>query len=319
MSAAALRAAGALVARLVPARAVCTWAGVSALPAVPRALAGREPRADEPPGALAAWLLVGGAAVARERARRALGAAWAPLVEAGLLAVVGDEVRATASVVGLGAGVLVCDRLDAGPGAAAPWPDDSSLHLLGALPAGPIDGWLDVGTGAAVAPLAIGGRAARVRGTDVSPAALARAAQGAALSGADTLSLATAALCAGAGPGWSLVSFNAPVPAEHGTEAADASGWRRAPPGADLLARFWREVVACVTDHGEVVVHSAIADDPWAMHGDVGGAWTIARYTPPGVPGFAVTRWQPGAPAARRLVDVALDRAAPFVRRVDLL
>jgi hypothetical protein len=315
--AAALATAGNLLARLVSTRAVCACVGASALPAVPRAIAGRPLDDDAPPAAVAVWLLVGGAVVAAERARRALAAAWAPLCDAGLIVVDAGVARAAAAIVGVGAGVIVGDRLD-DAGGAAPWPDDSSLHLWSALPAGRLGAWLDVGTGAAIAPLAAGRRAARVRATDVAPAAIARAAQGAALSGRADVELAVADLVAGAGGGWELVTFNAPVPAEHGTEASQASGWRRAAPGAALLERFWAEVEPLVADGGEVLVHSAVADDPWAVHAGRGGDWTIARYTPAGQPGFAITRWQPHAADARRLVEIALDRSTPFVPRAAL-
>lgn len=313
----ALAAAGQVLARLVSARAVCACLGASALPAVPRALAARQLDPAAPPATVAIWLLVGGAEVALDRAARALGAAWDPLVAAGLIAIEGAVARATAAIVGVGAGVIVGDRLDRADG-AAPWPDDSSLHLLGALPATRVGAWLDVGTGAAIAPLAAGRRAARTRASDLAPAAIARAGQGAALSGRADVALAVADLLTGAGDGWDLITFNAPVPAEHGTEAAGASGWRRAPAGAAVLERFWAEVGDRVGAGGEVVVHSAIADDPWALHAGRPGAWTVARYTPAGQPGFAVTRWRPDAADERRLVEVALDRAAPFVTRAAL-
>ncbi len=309
-----LAQAGAVVARLASTRAVCTCLGVSALPAVPRAIAGRGPSDDAPPASLAVWLLVGGATVPADAAARAIGPAWAPLVEAGLLALDGDRVRTTAAIVGVGAGVVVCDRLDV-PDGAAPWPDDSSLHLLGALPTARIEAWLDVGTGAAIAPLARLGQATRCRATDLSSTALARAAQGAALSGASAIELATSDLLDDAGPGWDLISFNAPVPAEHGSEPVTASIWRRAPPGAALLERFWAAAGDLVADDGEVIVHSAVAADPWAMHGDRPGAWTIARYTPRDQPGFAISRWQPHAAPRRRLDEVDLDRQTPFVTR----
>ena len=311
-----LALAGPTLARLVSARAVCGYLGASALPAVPRALAGRALGDDEPPAAVAIWLLIGGADVAIDRGRRALGAAWTPLLVNGVIAIDGAIARATAAIVGLGAGLIVGDRLDAP--AAAPWPDDSSLHLVGALPAGQLGAWLDVGTGAAIAPLAAGPRAHRVRGCDLAPGAIARATTGAALSGRADLELAVADLLDGAGPGWDLITFNAPVPAEHGTEAAGASGWRRAPAGTAVLERFWATIGACAAPGAEIIVHSAVADDPWQAHAGRRGTATIARYTPPGQPGFAITRWQPDGPDQRRLIDVGLSRATPFVTRAVL-
>ena len=306
-------ALGAALRRLVGERAVLTCLGASAWPAVPAAAAARPMPAPCPPAALPIWLLVGGRAVDAAAAARALGPAATGLAACGLVVADGGEVRATAAVAALGAGVVVCDRLDA-PATPdlVPWPDDSSLHLLGALPPGRLGAWLDVGTGAAIAPLAAGPRAARVRATDVNPRALARAAAGAALSGRADLELAAADLLAGAGPGWDLITFNAPIPG--GDPRLPV--WRHG--AADVLARFWAAAGDHVAPGGEVLVHARIDDDPWPVHAGRPGAVVIARYTTPGQPGFAVTRWVPGAPPARVVIDVALGRDRPFVTRADL-
>jgi hypothetical protein len=226
------------------------------------------------------------------------------------------QLHATAAIAVLGAGVVVVDRLDASGSDRVPWPDDSSLHLASCLPTGALGAWLDVGTGAAVAPLVAGPRATRVRATDVNDAALARAAQGAALSGRTDLTLARADLLDGAGAGWDLITFNAPVPADDA--AAPATTWHRAPPGAALIERFWAAAGDHVAHGGEVLAHTAILSDPWALHAGRPGAVTVARYTPPGERGFAITRWRPHAPAARDLVEIPLGPGRPYVHRRDL-
>jgi hypothetical protein len=305
------------LARIVGERAVLACLGASAPSAVPAAVAARAMPVPCPPAALPIWLLVGGADIDAVAGARALGAALAPLVDAGLVVERDGRLHATAALVALGAGVIVVDRLDAVGPDRVPWPDDSSLHLAACLPAGAIGAWLDVGTGAAVAPLAAGPRAARVRATDVHDGALARAARGAALSGRTDLELARADLLDGADvAAWDLVTFNAPVPADD--DAAPTTTWHKAPPGASLIERFWAAVDRHVAPGGEVLTHTAIAADPWALHDGRPGALTIARYTPPGERGFAITRWRPHAPAARDLVEVRLGPGRPYLHRRDL-
>jgi hypothetical protein len=247
-------------------RAVLACFGARALAHVPRALIGRAAPGDHPPPAsLAAWLFVAGRTVATDAARARLGADLDRLLALGWLTAVGaTRVRATRALIPIGPSLAACDRLDAAPtGDAVLWPDDSSHHLIGALPRSRVGRWLDVGTGSALVPLALRGLADHVRATDLNPRAIAAAADGAALSAA-VLELAAADLVAGAGTGWDRVTFNAPIPAEAGTEAAVTGVHRGAPPGADLLARFWATVPGLVADGAEVVVHSFLDGDPLA-------------------------------------------------------
>lgn len=306
----------AALASLLSERAVRACLGASAASAVPAAVAARTMPSPCPPAALPIWLLVAGKDVDAEAATRALGAALPPLAEAGLVVAEAGALHATAAIAVLGAGILVFDRLDATGPDRVPWPDDSSFHLAGCLPAGTIGAWLDVGTGAAVAPLHAGARAARVRATDTSAAALARAAQGAAISGRPDLELAAADLLEGAGGGWDLITFNAPMP--HDDPGAPATAWHRSAPDARVIERFWEQAADAVAPGGELLAHTSIADDPWALHGARAGAFTIVRYTPPGARGFAVTRWRPHAAPARDLVDVPLGPGRPYLRRSDL-
>ncbi len=308
--------AGALLRTLVGERAVLACLGASAPSAVPAAVAARAMPARCPPAALPIWLLVAGHDVDAPAATRALGVALAPLAAAGLVIERDGMLHATAAVVAIGGGVMVFDRLDATGVDRVPWPDDSSFHLARSLPARPIGAWLDVGTGAAIAPLTTGPRGARVRATDLNLVALARAAEGVALSGRPDVELAAADLFDGAGGGWDLVTFNAPMPADD--PHAPATTWHRSPPGAALIERFWDAAADHLAPGGEVIAHTAIAADPWLAHAGRAGTWTIARYTPAAERGFAITRWRPDAAPARELVEVPLGRGRPYVTRSDL-
>ncbi len=263
------------------------------------------------PAALVPLLFVAGRRLPVVGLRRRLGDDFDLLDQLGLIARDGDQATATLGLLPIGDGLVACEhpadlaaRPDL-PGGGA-FPDDSTFHLLGALPARRVDSWLDVGTGNAAAPLGRRGLAATVLATDVDPRALRFAAIGRALSGTGALQLARADLLAAgrAGAPWSLISFNAPIP---------GSG-----SGSDLLARFWREVPSLVAADGEVVVHSQQAEDhPAAI--DLPGLIVAVRYTPSDHrPGFGVTRWCPAGPSRRLRRTVDLSLASPHIRRTAL-
>jgi hypothetical protein len=332
-------------------RALAGCLGTSAVTAVPAALAARTMPVPCPPAALPIWLLVGGYTVDAAAAARVLGPALAELLALRLVTTQDALLIPTASIAAIGAGLIVSD-VSVRPERAAqprvegqrtvanelspstrrrfaparsgrsgvPWPDDSSLHLFHSLPTGPLGAWLDVGTGAAVAPLAAGPRAAHVRGTDVDPHALERAAQGARLSGRADLELRQADLLDGAaGTAWDLITFNAPIPDGH-APGAPATAWYTYAPEAALIERFW----SGAADHlrssptAEVLAHTAIDADPLAAHAGRRGRITVARSTPAAEPGFAITRWQPHAPDEQRVVDVALGPGRPYITRAAM-
>ena len=128
--------------------------------------------------------------------------------------------------------------------------------------------------------------------------------------------MAVADLFAGAGGGWDLITFNAPIPAEAGAAPEGASGHRRAAPGARVLERFWAGAPAAIGDRGEVLVHSWVGADPLAPVADLPGAVIALRYARD--PGFAITAWRPGAPRHRAVVEVELTEAAPHVTRAAI-
>lgn len=310
---------GAALRRVLTPRAVTTCLGVSAITAVPRVARDRAPPAPCPPAAAPIWLWCAGHDVPAAALARGLGDALPLAIAAGLVTVAGDRATALVTLAPLGVGLVVGDRHDAGAADRVPWPDDSTLHLLGCLPAGRRGAWLDVGTGAGALPLAAGPRGGRTRATDLAPRSLARARAGLDLAGRADVEIAAADLLADAGAGWDLISFNAPIPGERAA-GVPATGWHQAAVGAALLERFWRAAPAAIAADGEVVVHSAVgaAGDRGAATTLPGGAVTVARYTPPGLPGFAVTRWRPGQPARWVEVEVALGPGHPFVTRADL-
>ena len=309
-------------------------------PLVPRTRA-----VSAPPAALLAHLFVAGSPVSADALARLLGpdfqADLDQLQAAGLVRLDVDAGLVTAEVtilpVGLPAGdaLVVCDRADRMRGVdLVACPDDSAMHTIGMVPARatrPGLRWLDVGTGAAIVPLARPGAASAVVATDIHARALDMARLSAALSGRSDIDLRRADLLAGAdrdGP-WHLITFNAPIPASAVPAMDDAPLYRR---GADdILDRFWRDVRALVAPHGgvprdapgevptEVIVHSwqPLADYPASL--DLPGRVVAVRYTPPDrEPAFGVTVWHPHASTEARLVHVTLTADAPHLTRATL-
>jgi SAM-dependent methyltransferase len=286
-------------------RAVLACFGVAAIAHVPL---GRRWDTTPPRAAVAPWLLCGGGAVDRELARKALGGAFDALDHAGLLAFDAGRVRARVAIApagGHGALAVSDPPLASGDRDQVCGPDDSSHHLVSALPPHRVGRWLDLATGAAWAPLAAAGRAAVVVATDVNPRAIEMARLGAALSGIE-LDLAVADLFDPPPPGrFDLVTCNAPMPSGTGPRH------RVSPAGERLIARLWEIAPGVVDPAGELVVHVACGVAPPAMPGEL----VIARYTPDGVPPFAIVAWRPGRPDRRHVVEISLSHVAPHVPR----
>jgi hypothetical protein len=287
------------IARLAPARSAAASRGARAargLPATPATAALRVFVAREP--------------VATSDVDRALGAAVVDAALAhGLLARDGDRYRARHAVAPIGPSLLAIG--DA-------WPDDSSHHLIGCLPATRAGRWLDVGTGIAIAPLARPDRAASIVAADVDPDSLALARTAVALSDIRHVEVRAADLAGGTGDAFDLVTFNLPIPAEAGLTTDADGAFRRAPPGADLLARFVATIPAHLAPGASIVMHAWLGAPNAAIVDALPGEVTTVRYTPPGLPPFGVVRWRPGAPPARRVADRTLTPAAPHLAWSDL-
>lgn len=297
------------------------------LAALARRGAGPVVPVSAPPAALLAQLFVAGSRVAADALARLLGRDFesdlGQLVAAGLARVEAGVVTAEVTIVPVGDALVVSDRADRMRGSdLVACADDSAMHTIGMVPARatrPGLRWLDVGTGAAIVPLARPGAASAVVATDIHERALAMARVSMALSGRSDIDLRRADLLAGAdrdGP-WHLVTFNAPIPASVVPAADDAPLYRRGPD--DILDRFWRDVREVVVPGGEVILHSwqPLADYPACL--DLPGRVVAVRYTPPDeAPAFGITVWHPDAPAAARLVHVALRAGAPHVTRSAL-
>ena len=294
------RRLGLLLAQLgVTERALRTCFGVGAVAHLPRVLDRRADPGPRPPRAsLPLWLFCAGRTIDAAAARAVLGDELDRLIAGSILIGDGDGVRALWSLVPIGGSIAVCDRLDDDTADGVPWPDDSSHHLIACLPRARVDRWLDVGSGNAFAPLAAPGAARAIRATDILPRAIGCARWGLALSGITHVETAVADLGSGAGPGWDLVTFNAPIPGS------------RDP----ILARFWAQAPALVTPGGEVLTHSRVDDgDPFAHVAHLPGAIVVARYAR--APAFAMTSWRPAAPARRALVEISLTEEMPHVTR----
>lgn len=277
---------------------------------VPRRLAAGLAVPDPmPPAALVPWLFMAGAAVRASDASARLAGDLPILLELGLVRADGDHLVATGALLPAGDGIAACDRADRDDPDAVAFPDDSTYHLLGALPRRAFGRWLDVGTGVGILPLTAGGRAQTVTGTDIDPRALEYARLGAGLSGID-LALRHADLLEGAEAGgpYDLITFNAPIPGARGPL------YRRGEP--DVLERFWATAPPLLAEGGEILAHALLDDDPVVSLPP--GAVAVARYTPAGAePAFGVIRWSP-RPGSRRQRQVELRPGRPHVGRADI-
>lgn len=284
------------------------------------AIAAHVPRVarELPPGPATAALrlLVAGDTISVPDAERGLGPAYAALRARDFLVDAGGEdatayVFAPVSIVPVGASLICCDR-------NTTWPDDSSHHLVGCVPPDRVGRWLDVGTGCGIVPLARRDRARTIVATDLDPQAVAHARFGAGLSAAPHLAVIEADLAADAGAGFELVTFNLPIPAEAGLTGAGDSLFRRAPPGANLLARFVAEIPARITAGATIVLHAWLGPAIAAIVDDLAGEVTVVRYTPDHRDPFAIVRWRPDAPTARRAGQRVPTGEAPHLTWDDL-
>ncbi len=226
--------------------------------------------------------------------------------------VVDGRARARVSVLPLGAGLLVCDRLDADGGTdLVCWPDDSSYHLARSIPPGRRARWLDVATGSAFAPILRPELAAEIVGTDLNPRAVTYARRGLALSGVGHATVREADLTAGVVGAFELVTCNAPIPADVGPL------WR-ATADASFFARFFDEAPRVLATGGLVVVHGALATmNPLVEK--LPGERVVVSYVPEGGRPFGILWWQPDAAARHVVAYRALTPERPHLTHADRL
>jgi SAM-dependent methyltransferase len=279
------------------ARALAAWAGtdrVAALPLRVNAMTARDPV----PAAVALAVFVAGVELAVDRCRLL---PLAELLERDLVERTGDRIRARVAIVPLARSLLVCDRRDARDHEQlVAWPDDSSHHLAGAIPAGRRAAWLDLGCGSAFAQLARPELATALHGIDRNPRAVEFARLGAELSGlALTCSEADVAAAHGSAE---LVTCNAPIP---GSSARAI--WRRA--GEPFFTELWPAIRRCLAPGGMAIVHAARR----AIPDELPGERVIVAYADE----FAVLWWRPDAPARFASVELVLTRDRPHVDARD--
>lgn len=259
-------------------RSLAAWAGtdrLSALPALLPAQITREPV----PAAVALSLFVAGVELTLERAKNL---PLEQLMHAKLLVGGAAGVYAPAAILPIGPSLMVCDRLDI-PDAVerVSWPDDSSHHLVSAIPTKRRKRWLDLGCGSAVAQLALPNLSDVMLAIDINPRAVAYARQGALLSGTDRLEAKQVGIDAIDGARADLITCNSPLP-----NAAAQAIWRRAEPG--FFEALWPAIRRNLAEGGEAIVHVARQ----AIPADLPGERAIVAYAPD----MAVLWWRPDAP-----------------------
>ena len=275
-------------------RALEAWCGTDRISALPKLLDERTPQGTTPAASVLA-LFVAGETLPSDRLR-ALD--LDELIANELIERTGDLVRARVAILPIAAGVLVCDRLDAPDERdRVCWPDDSSIHLAGAIPAGRRGSWLDIGCGSAYAQLARPELATDLVGIDINPRALCYAALGASLSGLGRMRVADTAT----GP-FDLVTCNAPLPV-----ASEMAVWRHADAG--FFAWLWPAIADRLAPGGLAVVHAARR----AIPDQLAGERTIVAYADE-----AVLWWRPDGDGGVVAVVRPLTVEQPHIEARDL-
>lgn len=255
-----------------------------------------------------------GAAVPRDAVMMAFGVHAATLLDSPLLQVADGSVQARWAVLPVGEQFICCDFATDARDNPVGWPDDSSHHLLGALPMPPTRyrRWLDVGTGPGLAPLHRPRLAETIIATDLNPRAIELARMGFALSGTRHITAAvTDGVPALAPPNFDLITFNAPMPAP-----VTAATWHFAP--VHVLQTFLRSAPAQANATGVIIMHALWSQQEWAIVQASGGQAKLVVYHPDAAGlGFGVLWWRPHQPGAVTSEYRALSVARPHIDADD--
>lgn len=285
-------------------RALAAWAGTDRLSSLPLHLPNTPPQTD---AAKLFALLVAGDGIPLPDTSTI----WDEVLDANLVDIVDDEVRARISVLPLGASLLVCDRLDADAGLdTVCWPDDSSYHLALSIPPGRRQRWLDLACGSAFAPLLRPQLAEHIVAADLNARAVDYARKGAQLSGV-SLEVHVADLADGIQGSFDLITCNAPIPADVGPL------WRST---ADMsfFARLFQQVPSLLSPSGLLVLHAAL-DHVIPRLAALPGARTVVSYVPEGGRQFGIVHWRPTDEDRIEIRRRELASSQPHLTHADLL
>jgi hypothetical protein len=306
-------------------RRVAAYTGTSITAHLPRAIARKQPSANHAALPIELWCL--GTSQSASLVKYVLGEQWSNLKH--LLA--DDEsgsgeptVRARHAIIPVSNdhddGYICCDfpqHHDVEDDVC--WPDDSSHHLLGALPtvaalgqcpaAISLQRWLDVGTGPALLPLHRRTLGCEIVATDINPRAIRYGQFGVALSGRSNIRCEIADGIPKQHGKFDLITFNSPLPAPVAT-----CSWHFAP--SSVLDRFVSDAPRYLSDDGTIVMHALVS---LAHINDIAASNTAASMTfysdePHGV---AVVWWRPHCPGSLRRNHRRLSLARPHIDHDD--
>ncbi len=298
---------------LTPTR-FAAYAQSEVLAHVPRVRRSRTWGPATPRHAVPMLLWCDGAAVPLDAVTTAFGEHAQRLLASPLLQVSDGMVQARCAVLPVGEQFICCDFATDTQDNPVGWPDDSSHHLLGALPQAPVRyrRWLDVGTGPALAPLHRPRLAEAIVATDLNPRAIELASMGISLSGTSHITVAVAdGVPALPPPGCDLLTFNAPMPAPvtHAT-------WHFAP--VQVLQAFLRAAPAHVNVNGVIIMHAMWTQLELATVQASGGQAKLLLYHPnPSALGFGVLWWQPHQAGTVVIEQRALSVTRPHIDAAD--
>ncbi|MBP9084684.1 MAG: hypothetical protein KBG15_01145 [Kofleriaceae bacterium] len=310
---------------LRPAR-LAAYGHTSTIAHLPRIVRQREWCATTPVAAIPLLLWCDGANVPAASAQAALGRHFDDVVAAGFLTCSASHVHAPFAVVPIEHG-FVCFDFDHHEheaneaDARVCWPDDSSHHLIGALPDGATAGitrWLDVGSGPAFAPLHRPRLAEQIIASDINPRAVTMASRGLGLSCIAGLPHIQTMIADGVPTSagmFDLVTCNAAIPAP-----VHAASWHFAPVA--VLQDFLLAAPRYLQPTGTIILHALLSANEVALVQRQGGTAHLTGYTSAvqsesTAPGFAVLWWQPHRPGPFTYGHRELTMQRPHIDAAD--